>query len=258
MERLKFIPTKYFKNYVERQPITLSKHFNKIKKNEINYGYAISVSAVSSSQIEGNVIDIETYYKFDTSGMNIKTKSFKEIKNLEKAYFFAQNNELNQKNMLKIHYLMTDPNYFEEKYRGNYRDKDVTVQQHANIVVYKGAKPEIVETEMSKLFADITILLKRKLTISQVFYYASLFHLIFVLIHPFADGNGRTARLIEKWFLSIKLGSNAWGINSEKLYLKRAKSYHKNINRLGKNYNSIDYSYSIPFLKMLPMALRIK
>ena len=110
----------------------------------------------------------------------------------------------------------------------------------------------------NKVVGCITLLIEQNLTIAQTFYYASLIHLILVLIHPYADGNGRTARLAEKWFLSTKLGENAWGINSEKLYLKRNRSYHKNINRVGSNYENIDYSYSIPFLKMLPMALRIK
>ena len=255
---MKIIPIQYFAEYNQRQPITLSKHFDKIHNSNINFGYAISVSAVSSSQIEGNVIDLDTYYKFDTSGMNIKTISFREIKNLEKAYTYAGKNDLNINNIQKVHYLMTDSEVVEQKYRGNFRDKQVTVQQQGNIVVYVGAKPEIVANEMFKLFEDITLLIEQNLTIAQTFYYASLIHLILVLIHPYADGNGRTARLAEKWFLSTKLGENAWGINSEKLYLKRNRSYHKNINRVGSNYENIDYSYSIPFLKMLPMALRIK
>ncbi|MBL0098191.1 MAG: Fic family protein [Bacteroidetes bacterium] len=33
-----------------------------------------------------------------------------------------------------------------------------------------------------------------------------MIHLVFVKIHPLNDGNGRSARLIEKWFLAQKLG----------------------------------------------------
>jgi len=37
------------------------------------------------------------------------------------------------------------------------------------------------------------------LTDSELFF-AALIHLVFVKIHPFDDGNGRAARLLEKWF----------------------------------------------------------
>ncbi len=61
---------------------------------------------------------------------------------------------------------------------------------------------------MEKIWNDITILLKQKLSPEEIFYYASYIHLVFVNIHPFTDGNGRAARLLEKWFLAEKLGDS--------------------------------------------------
>lgn len=258
MSRLKLLPSKQYDSYNKSQPITLHKHFVKIKKDKIDFGYSIKSSAVYSSMIEGNTIDLDTYYKYYTSGMNTKSKSYKEISHLEKAYLFAQDHVLNQKNVLNAHKLMCNDSDVEKKYRGKYRDKIVTVNKNGYEVVYTGALPGIVQEEMDRLFYDIAILRKRELSISKIFYFASLIHLSFVAIHPFADGNGRTARLLEKWFLVAKLGNNAWGINSEKLYQKRSKSYHQNINKIGDNYNNINYDYAIPFLKMLPMSLRVK
>ena len=54
--------------------------------------------------------------------------------------------------------------------------------------------------------------------IEEVFYFASMLHLVFAHIHPFQDGNGRAARLLEKWFLASKLEDKAWLIQSEKFY----------------------------------------
>ena len=66
MERLKFIFSKYFDKYNDKQPITLIKHFNKIKtigSNSENFNFYFSNSAVYSSMIEGNIIDFDSYMK---------------------------------------------------------------------------------------------------------------------------------------------------------------------------------------------------
>ena len=258
MNRLKIISASQFERYKKEQKLTLLKHFNKIKRTNYDLGFVRKASVVYSSMIEGNPIDLDTYYKYYTSGMNTKTRSFREINDLEEAYVFAQGHVPNQKNMLHAHELLTKTIALEKKYRGAYRDKEVAVMKNGNEVVYSGAKVAILKEEMDKLFHDIEILRQRELTISQVFYFASMIHLVFVAIHPFADGNGRTARMLEKWFLADKLGKDAWSIPSEKLYHRRSRSYHNNLNRIGRSYETVDYDYAIPFLKMLPMALRIK
>ena len=259
MERLNFIPSKYFDKYNEKQLITLIKHFNKIKKigdDYENFNFYFSNSAVYSSMIEGNRIDFDSYMKYSYSGMNNTGKSFNEIEDLKKAYNFAKEHKLNLNNFLKCHEIMTKTIIEDRQYRGKVRNKDVYIFSNGK-KIYTGAGKEIVYNEIFKLFADIEILISRDLTINQVFYFAAMLHLILAQIHPFADGNGRCSRLIEKWFLSEKLGYNAWFIQSEKLYQKRILSYYKNVH-LGNNYNNIDYDYSIPFLLMLPMALRLK
>lgn len=43
---------------------------------------------------------------------------------------------------------------------------------------------------------------------------------VFVKIHPWNDGNGRSARLLEKWFIAQKLGPKAWFLQSEKNYYR--------------------------------------
>jgi Fic family protein len=257
MKRLKLIPVKYYSEFVKGQTITLKKQLAKIKDKEIDSGYAISVSAVSSAMLEGNLIDIETYFKFSITAMNTKTKAYQEIKALENAYNYARNHALNLENLLHCHKLMSETGIVEKKFQGKLRDEKVHVMA-GRTIVYEGIEPEKLHAEIETLFNDISLLKSRELNINQLFYFASLIHLMFVLIHPFADGNGRAARLLEKWFLSHHLGTLAWKINSEKLYLKSAKSYHNNINKLGINYDKINMAKSLPFLKMLPMALLMK
>ncbi len=82
-----------------------------------------------------------------------------------------------------------------------------------------------------------------------------MIHLKLAHIHPFRDGNGRAARLIEKWFIAEKLGNDFWKILSEKYYKEHQPEYYNNIN-LGVNYYELNYDKCIPFLLMLPGCLK--
>lgn len=257
--RTQLVKSTYLAEYKKRQPITISRHFNKIKDQIFNndtFAFSASMASVYSSMIEGNFIDFDTYLKYSTTGMNTKSKSFREIEDLISAYEFARKSELNFRNLLKAHAILSGTIISDAVYRGKIRDREVFIYG-GGVKLYTGAPTSIVVEETKKLFSDISILKQRTLTISEVFYFASMIHLVFVKIHPFADGNGRSARLLEKWFLSKNLGHNAWFISSEKLYQTRLKSYYKNLD-IGSNYANVNYEGSIPFLLMLPMALTLK
>ena len=82
---------------------------------------------------------------------------------------------------------------------------------------------------MAAFFAEIDKLMAKTLSREEVFFYASMIHLVFVHIHPFADGNGRSARLLEKWFITEKLEKSWWSIPSERYYWDNRSIYYKNI-----------------------------
>ena len=120
--------------------------------------------------------------------------------------------------------------------------------------MYLAVEPEFVGIETGKLFDDISLLLQTDMRLEEVFYYASMIHLWTAKIHPFADGNGRAARLAEKWFLTAKLGETSWSLNSEKYYWDHRSEYYRNI-ALGFNYYALNWDRCMSFLQMLPMAL---
>lgn len=221
------------------------------------FGFYVASSAVYSSRLEGNRIDLDTYWKYRSSGINTSSKSYREIQDLIRAYEFARRNELTQANALMAHSLLSATIFEEEpQHKGSIRKQNVNIYAGPTLV-YEAADHTIVQSEVDKLFADVQSLLSRTLSIDEVFYYASWLHLRLAQIHPFADGNGRTARLVEKWFLSDQLGDKAWFIQSEFMYFKRQSAYYKNIN-LGPSYTKLEQRHCLPFLLMLPGALREK
>jgi Fic family protein len=108
---------------------------------------------------------------------------------------------------------------------------------------------------MEKFFNNLKRLVKTKLSLTETLYYASILHLVLLKIHPFEDGNGRMARLLEKWFLASQLGPEAWNIPIEQYYYQNLSAYYRNVH-IGFDYEAVDYQRSLPFLFMLPQAIQ--
>ena len=249
----KYLP-EYLKIIGNQIPV-LIENFNFSEGNG-NFEYLTKASAVYSSNIEGNSIDLNSFMNYELSKEKFKPgKEIEEIENLVKAYEFAQQNELNETNFLTTHKILSKTLLIKSK-RGKYRIEQVGVFGRSGLT-YLAVEPEYVEREMKQFFSDISKLIKEKLTISEVFYYTSIIHLVFVHIHPFRDGNGRAARLIEKWFITEKLGEKYWKIPSEEYYKTHQEEYYKTLN-LGVNYYELNYDACLGFLSMLPNCLKEK
>jgi len=254
---LQLISNDLLEAYLEHIPSTLQDAFDALEDAEISsdtFSFYVSVSSVYSSKIEGEKIELDSYVKHKKFGIEFLPDYTKKIDDLYNAYTFAKSNELNQKNLSEVHKLLSK-HIVTKNWQGKYRNQNMYVTTSDGKIEYVAASPYEVEKEMEKFFNDIAILLKADLTIEKVFFYASFIHLIFVKIHPWIDGNGRTARLLEKWFLAQKLGEKAWYIQSEKMYYSQHHTYYNNIRLLGLEYSELNYKQALPFLLMLPMSL---
>ncbi|MBM2815357.1 MAG: Fic family protein [Ignavibacteria bacterium] len=242
---------KYFEQFsdsIGKEIDSLLSSYDFSDKN-FDLGYQTEASAVYSSNIEGNSIDLNSFMNYKL--FQVKRKPHKEIieiENLISAYEFAQSNPLTEKNFLKCHKMLSKNIVIKSK-QGKYREEKVGVFGQSGLV-YLAIEPEFVKEKMAEFFIDLDELLKKNLSNSEVFYFASLLHLIFAHIHPYSDGNGRAARLLEKWFVAEKLGMDFWKMQSEKYYKEHQTEYYNNIN-LGVNYYELDYSRCMPFLMML-------
>ena len=256
-EHLQIIPTDLLETYLKQVPKTLQASFDALEDAEIStdtFSFYVSVSSVYSSKIEGEKIELDSYIKHKKFGIQFLPDYTKKIDDLYNAYAFAKSSEHNPKKISEAHKLLSK-HIVAKNWQGKFRNHNMYVTTPDGRIEYVAASPNEVEAEMEKFHNDIEILLKTKLSIEEVFFFASLIHLVFVKIHPWNDGNGRTARLLEKWFLAQKLGNKAWFIQSEKMYYNQHNNYYKNIRLLGLEYPDLDYKQSLSFLLMLPTSL---
>lgn len=214
-------------------------------------------SAVSSSQIEGSKVTLNIFKDtMEAAGDRPKPRDVQEVADLVDAYRFAQTNALSLPNLLQAHRILGSL-LVGDNDRGAWRTKGVKVG-NAFTTVYLAPHQSLVQGLMEQLFCEVDALGEHARTTEEVFYYASLLHLAFVDIHPFIDGNGRTARLLEKWFLARQIGAIAWSIRSEKYIINHRDEYYDALRAIGPQWGSLDLAKSIPFLLLLPQALHYK
>ncbi|NBB22878.1 hypothetical protein GVN20_26210 [Runella sp. CRIBMP] len=237
----------------------LLNQYEELKDSELSidtFSFYTSVSAVFSSKIEGEPIELDSYVKHKRFGVEFLPDYTRKIDDLYNAYQFSKNKPCTKNNIEEVHKILTTHILSKNK-QGKVRTGNMYVTTDDGRIEYVAASPYLVIAEMGKFYTDLDNLLSATLSIQEVFYYASLLHLVFVKIHPFDDGNGRTARLIEKWFLAEKLGEKAWLIQSEKNYYLKHQAYYKNLRMLGLEYENLDYLKALPFILMLPQSLII-
>ena len=234
---------------VREVPLGKIDNVNKLEMPVDYFQFYKSVSSVYSSKIEGEEIDFDSYFKYKFLKVKFQPDYTRKVDDLCAAYDFIDNHRLTFENVKKAHSILSR-NLLPKSQQGQIRTNPMFVINNEDRIEYVAANPEIVKLELDKLFHDIGILYQADLNPFEIFYYASWLHLVFVKIHPFQDGNGRTARLMEKWFLMEKIGKKAMAIQLEKNYYKKLADYYANIRRIGIEYEDLDYSKCIDFLLM--------
>lgn len=178
----------------------------------------------NSNAIEGNTLTLmET--KVVLEGITVGGKTLKEhleTVNHREAIFYIEDivkneEELTEWQIKNIHRLILKG--IDDEYAGSYRDQKVIISgaEHAP------PEPFLIKDEMES-FIDWYNNEGQKLHPVE---RASMVHIIFVGIHPFIDGNGRTSRLL----LNLELMKSGY-----------PPIIIKNENRL-KYYNALDKAH---------------
>lgn len=88
-------------------------------------------------------------------------KEIDEIEDLIEAYEFAQNNKLDEKNLLNCHKIFSDSLLIRSK-RGKYRNEQIGVFGRSGLACM-AVEPEFIEKEMKLFFQDLHELINTEL-----------------------------------------------------------------------------------------------
>lgn len=259
--KLKFIDDSLLDEYKKLIPANLDELISRlsIKQATItkdSFDFYASIASVYSSKIEGEQMELDSYLKHKYLGIKYLPDYTKRVDDLAEAYRFALTSPLTRENFLASNAIITRHILVEDK-RGRIRTAQMFIADNKGQVNYVAADAAILQKEMEKWFDDLETLANTVLDNGEALFYASLLHLTFVNIHPFDDGNGRTGRLLEKWFLSNYFGKKTWHIESERYYYENLKNYYSSLNRLGNDYENLDYSKALPFTQLLLKSLEL-
>jgi Fic family protein len=157
----------------------------------------------NSNAIEGNTLTlIET--KVVLEGITIGGKTLREhleVVNHKEAILYiedivGENEEFTEWQIKNIHRLVLKG--INDKYAGNYRDQQVMIAGAEHIP----PEPFLINEQMENFIHWYNTEAQNLHPIER----AAMVHVIFVGIHPFIDGNGRTSRLL----LNLELMKNGY------------------------------------------------
>ncbi|NTW55365.1 MAG: Fic family protein [Chlorobaculum sp.] len=174
-------------------------------------------SVAGTAAIEGNALNAEEVRELDEGKIpdaGHTAKDRLEITNLIDAYrlidqqttkpsktnalavaLFLNPNILTESHIRTLHRQITNGLPYEDNIPGTYRNGMVKVGDKAHGGIY--TPPKIIEDVEMLMREFIDWIDNDELVNEHVFVRAALAHYHFSLIHPFWDGNGRVARLIE-------------------------------------------------------------
>jgi Fic family protein len=208
---------------------------------------AREISAFSSTSIEGNPLPLTDVKRILKTRPEHVRDSEKEVLNYNKALVELNNLIKNKKQIFNLSLILkiqkTITSGLIEDYRsGQLRQESVFVNNpKTRQAVY--LPPE--QSEVPELLDKLLEYVSQNENSVDSLILAGIFHKQFVIIHPFIDGNGRTARLATKMLLA-NMGLNTFSLFSfENYYNQNISKYFQSVGLLGNYYDlkdSIDFT----------------
>ncbi|HEX6849596.1 MAG TPA: Fic family protein [Chitinophagaceae bacterium] len=222
---------------------------------------SIMEEAIASSQIEGAVTTRKHAKEMLRKNIKPRTKSEQMIYNnyitIQKI-LSIKSEPLTLENLLHVHKLVTTNTLSSDKEEGFIRDDDeIKVIDTIDGTVVHNPPPV---KELKKLLNDLFRFFNEddpKLFIHPV-TKACIVHFMIGFIHPFIDGNGRTARALFYWYLLKKEYWLIEYLSISRLILKSKASYAMAFLYTETDDNDLTYfiSYNLRTMKLAFEELR--
>jgi len=220
-----------------------------LPEREIEMRYRASVEAThSSTSIEGNPLNLKQVEKVLINGKRLTRHQYAEVevKNYKKALDFIEERKhskspITMDDILVIHKIVTDQLLPANKV-GTLRKNSIYIADQNDVTVYDGPGVTILNKEISELLTW----LDGADNIHPVIV-AGILHFHFVSIHPLADGNGRTTRLLTSLYLGLKDYDFRSSLVLESYYSVDKQAYYDALS-LANNYSGRKMAILNPWL----------
>lgn len=207
--------------------------------------------AVASSQVEGAATTTEVAKDMLKSGRSPRNESEQMILNNLRAINYIhefKDKDIDFKIVIELHSIMT-ANTDAESCSGAFRSGDVFVTDHVDGEI---AHTPPDASHLNSLMQDLCSFINDDSYFIHPIVKASIIHFMIGYIHPFSDGNGRTARALFYWFLLRKGYTLISDISISRVILESRTQYDKAFLKTEYDENDINYfiAYSIKNIRI--------
>lgn len=167
--------------------------YNLVTVYEQAYQENIVLDSFHSATIEGARTTVDNVVK--AMKERPKTKDDKMVVNSIKGYYYALNHPNTIENLFELWRIVTeDVCDNQDKVGDRFRTGMVFIGNETEII-HTPEKPDKLEEKITALYKYIDNSINHS-DEDNVILAAMVYHFYFVYIHPYADGNGRTARIM--------------------------------------------------------------
>lgn len=217
------------------------RHFSKLTLVKLERS-AREVSTHSSTSIEGNPLPLTEVKKIIKNQPRNLRDSEREVVNYNQALELLEKGIEKESLCFDVKLIQDTQKIVTDGLIQPYNSGQIR-QQPVFVNDPRVGKPVYLPPDyqdVPKLLKELVDFVHNNKNVLDPLIVAGIFHKQFVLIHPFTDGNGRTARLMTKVLLA-NLGINTFNLFSfENYYNQNVSKYFENVGALGNYYELTD------------------